>query len=370
MRKICFIILSAIPFLCQGQISFDSLLFVSDLHILFETAKWDISAEDSIQLEQFINTSSEYDQAVFKIEAHTDDIGKNDYNQGLSKNRALSVVNFLERRGMDSIQIVQSFHGEELPRAENETEVGRQQNRRAKIELFKQKQFQWISGAIKDSLGQGLRSNIKLHSKTYEAKTSSDSTGEFKIIAPSNEVVGLNIQSKGHLLQTKMFKVSPKIKPGAIQITLDDIKVGKRFSLDRLFFVGNKDILKESSKTILPSLLEFMEYNDSTCIEIAGHVNVPNADDVAKDSWSFHLSVARSQRVYEYLSQNSIDPKRMIYKGYGNWEMIWPKARSPMHQDKNRRVEVRIIKCTDAALQEHDIVPAELDFGSGQIINY
>jgi len=39
-----------------------------------------------------------------------------------------------------------------------------------------------------------------------------------------------------------------------------------------------------------------------------------------------------------------INPQRMSFKGFGNWNMVYPKARTEDQQSKNRRVEIRIVE--------------------------
>ena len=85
-----------------------------------------------------------------------------------------------------------------------------------------------------------------------------------------------------------------------------------------------------------------MRLNDSIHVEIAGHVNFPNRGPVSTDSWEFDLSFRRARMVYQHLVENGIDQDRLLYNGYGNWEMVYPNARLEEHQAANRRVEVRI----------------------------
>ena len=64
---------------------------------------------------------------------HTDSIGSDAYNQGLSVRRAQSVSNYLIGQGVASHQIGAEGRGKTEPRASNATEAGRAQNRRVEI---------------------------------------------------------------------------------------------------------------------------------------------------------------------------------------------------------------------------------------------
>jgi outer membrane protein OmpA-like peptidoglycan-associated protein len=64
------------------------------------------------------------------VEGHTDDTGPEEWNQRLSSLRALSVVEFLAKKGVDRNRLVPIGRGEKLPWASNDTPWGRARNRR------------------------------------------------------------------------------------------------------------------------------------------------------------------------------------------------------------------------------------------------
>ncbi len=67
------------------------------------------------------------------VEGHTDATGDDDYNQELSQRRALAVVDYLTKAGIDESRLRGEGFGESKPVADNETEAGRKQNRRVGI---------------------------------------------------------------------------------------------------------------------------------------------------------------------------------------------------------------------------------------------
>ena len=67
------------------------------------------------------------------ISAHTDSVGAESYNQGLSERRASSVVNYLTNRGIDGGRLTSSAYGETAPIDTNDTPEGRQRNRRVEL---------------------------------------------------------------------------------------------------------------------------------------------------------------------------------------------------------------------------------------------
>ncbi|MGB6103595.1 MAG: OmpA family protein [Pusillimonas sp.] len=66
---------------------------------------------------------------------HTDSIGTEEYNQGLSQRRANSVKNYLVSQGVAADRIYVEGKGETSPVASNSTREGRAQNRRVEIEI-------------------------------------------------------------------------------------------------------------------------------------------------------------------------------------------------------------------------------------------
>ncbi len=69
------------------------------------------------------------------VVGHTDSVGSEAYNQGLSERRATSVRNYLVSQGVDPSMIRASGEGELNPVASNDTADGRQQNRRVDISV-------------------------------------------------------------------------------------------------------------------------------------------------------------------------------------------------------------------------------------------
>lgn len=67
------------------------------------------------------------------IVGHTDSVGDDAYNQGLSERRAAAVRDHLVSEGVDGTKIVASGRGESQPVASNDTEQGRQKNRRVEL---------------------------------------------------------------------------------------------------------------------------------------------------------------------------------------------------------------------------------------------
>lgn len=71
-----------------------------------------------------------------ELGSHTDDKGADEYNRKLSEARAASVVVYLVGKDIAQDRLVAKGYGESAPMASNETEEGRQQNRRTEFKVL------------------------------------------------------------------------------------------------------------------------------------------------------------------------------------------------------------------------------------------
>jgi OOP family OmpA-OmpF porin len=68
-----------------------------------------------------------------RVEGHTDSLGSEEYNQNLGRRRAETVRNYLVRGGVAPQRITVRSYGETRPIATNDTDEGRQLNRRVEL---------------------------------------------------------------------------------------------------------------------------------------------------------------------------------------------------------------------------------------------
>jgi outer membrane protein OmpA-like peptidoglycan-associated protein len=75
------------------------------------------------------------------IVGHTDAVGSDTYNQSLSEQRATSAASILASNGIPRDRIRTSGRGELEPIADNESETGRQSNRRVEVAIFASEEY-------------------------------------------------------------------------------------------------------------------------------------------------------------------------------------------------------------------------------------
>ena len=90
------------------------------------------------ELDRLVRFLKEHTSMVIQIDGHTDAIGGQDYNLDLSRRRAMSVVAYLVSKGIAEIRLVPRGFGLNRPVGDNNTEEGRQLNRRVEYSILQE----------------------------------------------------------------------------------------------------------------------------------------------------------------------------------------------------------------------------------------
>jgi outer membrane protein OmpA-like peptidoglycan-associated protein len=101
--------------------------------VLFEFDKANLKPGATRSLTNVAQFLRENPERQITIEGYTDNVGSDAYNRELSQRRADSVRDFLVQSGISADRITARGLGEEYPVASNDTQAGRQQNRRVQI---------------------------------------------------------------------------------------------------------------------------------------------------------------------------------------------------------------------------------------------
>lgn len=104
--------------------------------VVFETGSAKLRPESHARLDAVVEYMTHKPSARIQVSGHTDNVGNARTNQRLSEARARAVRDYLVGKGVDGARIEAVGYGDERPVASNDTEEGRQQNRRIEaIEL-------------------------------------------------------------------------------------------------------------------------------------------------------------------------------------------------------------------------------------------
>ena len=102
-------------------------------NIFYDLDSYALRQESQIELNKLIKLLKDNPLLKIEISGHTDKTGKPEYNKKLSENRAKTVANFLVTNGIETSRITSKGYGETQPIASNDTEEGRNQNRRTEF---------------------------------------------------------------------------------------------------------------------------------------------------------------------------------------------------------------------------------------------
>jgi outer membrane protein OmpA-like peptidoglycan-associated protein len=127
--------LARIPGTTVERVSEDVILVHFDSDVLFAVDSASLGGGAQGTLSQVAQVLHDYPKTAVVVHGHTDATGSEAHNQALSERRAGSVESFLISRGVGSSRMSAVGSGESLPVASNDTEYGRQQNRRVEILL-------------------------------------------------------------------------------------------------------------------------------------------------------------------------------------------------------------------------------------------
>jgi outer membrane protein OmpA-like peptidoglycan-associated protein len=101
--------------------------------ILFDFDKAVLRREAELNLAKVAVILDQFPEMHIFVEGHTDNVGKEDYNQKLSERRAVAVRDFLQSQGVDAARMETQGFGMSQPVTPNDTEEGRQKNRRVDL---------------------------------------------------------------------------------------------------------------------------------------------------------------------------------------------------------------------------------------------
>ena len=105
-------------------------------NIFFDFNKSTLRKESENEIQQLTKLLIDVPTMKIEISGHTDNRGSDEYNKNLSNQRAKAVYDRLIEKGIDASRLTFIGYGEEKPIATNETEEGRQLNRRTEFKVL------------------------------------------------------------------------------------------------------------------------------------------------------------------------------------------------------------------------------------------
>ncbi len=107
-----------------------------DSQLLFDYGKADLRESNKPALRKLSESLKDYPNTNILVVGHTDNVGSDTYNMALSEKRAASVSNYLNTLGVSGSRLSIQGRGKTEPNASNDTESGRQMNRRVELAIY------------------------------------------------------------------------------------------------------------------------------------------------------------------------------------------------------------------------------------------
>ena len=213
------------------------------------------------------------------------------------------------------------------------------------FELYKEarpERVLFVSGSLRDENNQVI-SDAKVeikNTRTREVTTVEvDSlTGKYVAVVAFDEDHILTVKQPGKAFTSQYFSAADSSigKPMKMDLKVEDIKVGKPYKLNNIYFKTSSSLLNPETIIIIEELTKFLQENKTVSIAIHGHTdNAGNAADNLK------LSADRAKMVFDLLVLNGIDASRLSYKGFGATKPIASNL-TDKGKGLNRRTEFMV----------------------------
>lgn len=259
-------------------------------NIFFLPGESQLRVESEIELNNLYRKLNEDGDIEVEIAAHTDNSNESVVNKLLSQARAQAVMDYLVDKGIDQNRLFPVGYGDAFPIASNQTEEGRDKNRRLEIITI-------------HGLSEGLMSDPDEHGYYYR-----------KGISPFQEE-------------------EAEIIPGDVSVFKEQYKVGDRLKIGNVVFEFDSDKVRRSYYTVLDSAISIIKNYPSVKLEVAGHTC-----NIGPEYYNQLLSERRVNAVVNYMGGRGIDPSRLERKGYGEKRPLYDNS-TQNGRSKNRRVE-------------------------------
>lgn len=107
---------------------------LKQLHVYFAFDQFVLTETERVKIDALMATEKEIEK--IELYGHTDNSGEEDYNLKLAEKRGNAIQTYLQQKGISASQIKIKSFGENSPIQSNDTDRGRQENRRVEVVLY------------------------------------------------------------------------------------------------------------------------------------------------------------------------------------------------------------------------------------------
>ena len=162
--------------------------------------------------------------------------------------------------------------------------------------------------------------------------------GEFTILIKKFGWFIISIDAPGYLESTDtLWVVNEKRKFIDKNFYIAPVEVGRKVTLNNIYFNFGKTSLSGQSFPELDKLVKFIKENPGVSFEIAGHTDTEGPED-----YNLILSQERAQAVVNYLVSHGVEHSRLVSHGYGETRPV-DMGVTKEAQSRNRRVELTVL---------------------------
>jgi outer membrane protein OmpA-like peptidoglycan-associated protein len=105
-------------------------------NVFYDFDKATLRKESIVELNLLVKILNDYSTMRIELSSHTDNKGSERYNLDLSQRRSQAVMEYLISKGIKANRLQAVGYGFSIPIASNDTEKGRQMNRRTEIKIL------------------------------------------------------------------------------------------------------------------------------------------------------------------------------------------------------------------------------------------
>ncbi|MFC5045437.1 OmpA family protein [Aquimarina hainanensis] len=117
------------------------IVFDENSGVYFKTNQYSLNESSRETIDKLIAVLQEYPKSNILVAGHTDSVGNENSNYILSKNRAESVAKYIISQGVRKERFTVQWHGEAVPKFDNDTPEGRAKNRRVEVTISPSKEL-------------------------------------------------------------------------------------------------------------------------------------------------------------------------------------------------------------------------------------
>ena len=107
-------------------------------NVYFESGKATITIASYKELDELVEYLKAKKKLVIEIAGHTDNVGTPEGNLKLSQDRSNAVRDYIVKKGIPTARLIPKGYGDTQPLASNDTDAGKQRNRRTEVRVVKE----------------------------------------------------------------------------------------------------------------------------------------------------------------------------------------------------------------------------------------